>query len=75
MFNTVKRWVFWWKRSRNAKKEIQRQIDLCKRMGPAKPPTPEQVEAFKKDFDMGWNSHMVDSVPRRRTYFEADLRT
>lgn len=70
MFKTVKRWVFWYKRSRQARKEIRRQIDLCKKMGPAEPPTLEQVEAFKKDFDMGWDTHMVEKVATRRTYFE-----
>ena len=69
------KWFYWWKLGRKAKKNLRKQIERYKTIGPATPPTPEQLEAFKKEFDLGWDSHMVESVPRRRTYFEADLRT
>lgn len=69
------RWFYWWKLSRKAKKNLKMQIARAKQMPPAEPPTTAEVEAFKKEWDLGWDSHMVDSVPRRRTYFEADLRT
>ena len=53
MFKTIRSWIFWWNRCRTAKKAIKKQIALCKQMGKAKPPTPEEVEKFKKEFDMG----------------------
>ena len=68
------KWFYWWKLSRKAKKHLKMEIKRAKSMGLAQPPTLEEVEKFKKDYDMGWNSHMVDSVPIRRTYFEAELR-
>ena len=46
---------------------------MCKKMGPAVPPTPEQVEAFKKEWDLGWDSHMVSKIENKRTYFEAQI--
>lgn len=74
MFNTIRRWIFWWKRSKQAKKALKAQIEMCKKMGPAQPPTQEEVEKFMKEFDMGWDSHMVTKVETRRTYFEQDLK-
>ena len=73
MFKTIRSWIFWWNRCRTAKKAIKKQIALCKQMGKAKPPTPEEVEKFKKEFDMGWDSQMVHRVEPIRTYFEASL--
>lgn len=70
MLKTIKNWIFWWKRSKQVKKVIEEQIAMCKKMGPAEPPTTEQLEAFKKEFDLGWNSHMITKVETRRTYFE-----
>lgn len=70
MFKTIRSWVFWWNRCRTAKKAIKQQIDMCKQMGPAEPPTPKQIEAFKNEFDMGWNYHMIQKVESRKTYFE-----
>ena len=43
-------------------------------MPPAAPPTLEQVEAFKKEWDLGWDSHMIQKIENKRTYFEADIR-
>ena len=73
MFKRIHNWLFWWKRSKQAKKAIKEQIALCKRMGPADPPTLEEVEKFKKEWNLGWNSHMVQKVEARQTYFEAYL--
>lgn len=70
---TMFKWFYWWKLGRKAKKHLKLQAQICKQMGPAKPPTPEQVEAFKKEWDLGWDSHMVQRVEPRRTYFEASL--
>lgn len=70
MFNTIRSWIFWWNRCRTAKKAIKKQIAMCKQMGAATPPTPDEVEKFKKDFDLGWDSHMVTKVESRKTYFE-----
>lgn len=64
------KWFYWWKLGRKAKRELKRQIELCKQMGPAEPPTTEQLEAFKKEWDLGWDSHMVQKVETKRTYFE-----
>lgn len=64
------KWFYWWKLGRKAKKNLKKQVELCKQMGPAEPPTLEQIEAFKKEFDLGWDSHMVEKVETRRTYFE-----
>ena len=30
-------------------------------------------EAFKKEWDLGWDSHMIQKVESKRTYFEASL--
>jgi hypothetical protein len=49
------------------------QIDRAKQMPPAEPPTPEQVAAFKKEWDLGWDSHMVQKVETKKRYFEASL--
>lgn len=73
MFNTVRRWIFWWKRSKQAKKALQMHIKICKEMGPAEPPTVEEVESFKKHYDMGWGSHMVQRIEPRKTYFEVSI--
>ena len=75
MFRTVKRWIFWYQRSRHAKKVLKAQILMCKKMGPAVPPTPEEVEKFKKDFGNNevFNTHMVQRVEQRKTYFELNL--
>lgn len=70
MLKTIRSWIFWWNRCRTAKKAIKQQIAMCKQMGPAEPPTPKQIEAFKNEFDMGWNDHMVQKVESRKTYFE-----
>jgi hypothetical protein len=69
------KWFYWWKLSRRAKKNIKKQIEMCKKMGPASPPTPEQLEAFKKEWDLGWDSHMIEKVVHKRTHYKADLRT
>ena len=68
------KWFYWWKLGRKAKKHLKMQARLCKQMGPAQPPTPKEVEEFKKEWDLGWDSHMVEKVVNRRTYYEADLR-
>lgn len=67
------KWFYWWKLGRKAKKHLKWQIDRAKQMGPANPPTEKELEAFMKEYDLGWDSHMIDSVPKRRTYFEAEL--
>lgn len=64
------KWFYWWKLGRKAKKNLKKQIEMCKQMGPAEPPTTEQLEAFKKEWDLGWDSHMVQKVETKRTYFE-----
>lgn len=75
MFKTLKRWVYWWKLGRKAKKHLKWQIERAKQMGPAEPPTPEEIEAFKKEWDLGWDSHMVTKVERtRKTHYEADIK-
>ena len=48
-------------------------IKICKEMGPAEPPTVEEVESFKKHYDMGWGSHMVQRIEPRKTYFEVSI--
>lgn len=73
MFKTIRSWIFWWNRCRTAKKAIKWQIAMCKQMGKAKPPTPEEVKKFKEEFDFGWNSPMVQKVESKKTYFEASL--
>lgn len=64
------KWFYWWKLGRRAKKNLKKQIEMCKQMGPAEPPTTEQLEAFKEEWDLGWDSHMVQKVETKRTYFE-----
>lgn len=64
------KWFYWWKLGRKAKKNLKKQIEMCKQMGPAEPPTMEQLESFKKEWDLGWDSHMVQKVETKRTYFE-----
>jgi hypothetical protein len=73
MFNTVKRWVYYWKLSRQVKRNLKLQIEMVKSLGPAEPPTPEEVEKFKKEWDMGWNSHMIQRIEPRKRFFEASL--
>ena len=73
MFKTVRQWIFWWKRSRKLKLFLQQEAWNAKMRGPKEPPTPEEVEKFKKEWDLGWDSHMVQRVEPRRTYFEANL--
>lgn len=70
VFEKLKQAVHYWKLSRKWKKELRRQKELCEMMGPATPPTAEQVEAFKKEWDLGWDSHMVQRVESKKTYFE-----
>ncbi len=67
------KWFYWWKLGRKAKKHLKKQIERTKQMGPAEPPTTEELEAFKKQWDLGWDSHMVTKVKTRRTHFEASL--
>lgn len=70
MLKTVKSWWYYWNLSRQVKKNLREQIQRSKSMGPAEPPTPEEVEKFKNEFDMGWDSHMVQRVEPRKRYFE-----
>jgi hypothetical protein len=49
MLKTLKRWKQYWKRGRQAKKYLASQIELTRKMGKAQPPTPEELEAFKKE--------------------------
>ena len=73
VFKKLKQAVHYWKLGRKWKKELRRQKELYQVLGPATPPTAEQVEAFKKEWDLGWDSHMVQRVESHRTYFEASL--
>jgi len=73
MFKCVRRWVFWYKRSRAWKHFINTELLIARMRNPANPPTEKELEAFMKEYDLGWDSHMIDSVPKRRTYFEAEL--
>lgn len=74
MLKKIRSWIYWWKLGRKAKKHLKWQVARTKSMGPAKPPTSKELEDFKKEVDLGWDSHMVSSVPKRRTYFETDLK-
>ena len=74
MFKAVRRWWYYWKLSRKVKKNLQNQIERSRKMPPAAPPTLEQVEAFKKEWDLGWDSHMIQKIENKRRYFEADIR-
>lgn len=67
------KWFYWWKLSRKAKKALKKQIAMTKQMPPAEPPTLEQIEAFKKEWNLGWDSHMVTRVEPKKRYFEASL--
>jgi hypothetical protein len=73
MFERVKGWIHWWRIGRKAKKHLKMQIERYKTIGPAEPPTLEQIEAFKKEWDLGWDSHMVTKVETKKRYFEASL--
>jgi hypothetical protein len=73
MLKKIQSWVYWWKLGRKAKKHLQRQIERTKSLGPAIPPTHEQIESFKKEWDLGWDSHMIQKVESKKTYFEASL--
>ena len=73
MFKAVRRWWYYWKLGKKGKKHLKWQIEQCKKMKPAEPPTPDQVEAVKKEWDLGWDSHMIQKVESKRTYFEASL--
>lgn len=70
MFKTIKSWLFWYKRSRAWKHYIATELLIARMKGPAEPPTPNQLEEFKKEWDLGWDSHMIQKVETRRTYFE-----
>ena len=70
---TMFKWFYWWKLGRKAKKHLKMQIKRAKLMPPAEPPTIEQIEAFKKEWDLGWDSHMITRVETRKTYYEASL--
>jgi hypothetical protein len=49
MLKMVKRWIYYYKQGKKAKKYLQEQIEIVKSMGKAEPPTPEELEAFKKE--------------------------
>ena len=38
--------------------------------GYREPPTQKELEQFKKEWDLGWDSHMIQKVETKRTYFE-----
>lgn len=68
------KWLYWWKLGRKVKKNLKKQCELTKSLGPAEPPTLEQIEAFKKEWDLGWDSHMVSKIGRGpKTYYEQNL--
>ena len=73
MFKTIKRWWYYWNLSRQVKKNLREQIQRSKSTGPHEPPTPEEVEKFKKEFDMGWDSHMITRVEPKKRYYEAEI--
>lgn len=70
MIKTLKSWWHYWKLSKALKKNLQKQIELSKKLGPAEPPSTEEVEKFKKELDMGWNDHMIQRIERRKTSYE-----
>lgn len=73
MFKIIKRWIYYWKLSKQVKKNLRKQIEQSRQRMPYAPPTMEQVEAFKKECDMGWDSHMVTRVEPKKRYYEASL--
>jgi len=75
MLKKIRSWIYWWKLGRKAKKHLKWQVARAKSMGPAKPPTSKELEDFKKEWDLGWDSHMVQKVVNKRTYYEAELGT
>ena len=73
MFKSVRNWIFWYKRTRSWKRFIANELLIARMRGPQVPPTKEQLEGFKKEWNLGWDSHMVQRVEPRKTYFEASL--
>ena len=68
------KWFYWWKLSRKLKKNLKKECEMAKKMNKAEPPTLEQLEEFKKEWDLGWDSHMVTKIERRpKTYYEQSL--
>jgi len=68
------KWVHWWLMGRKVKKAIKKQIADSKARGNYPPPTPEQVKAFKKEWNLGWDSHLVTKVENTpKTYYEQNL--
>lgn len=70
MLKTIKTWIFWYKRSKAWKRYISKELLVAKMKGPADPPTQLELEIFKKEWDLGWDSHMITKVETRKTYFE-----
>jgi len=73
MFDTIKRWAYYWKLSRQAKQNLKKQIEQSRKLPPHEPPTAEEVKKFMEEFDMGWNSHMIQRVEPKKTYYEAEI--
>lgn len=70
MIKTIRNWIFWYKRSRAWKQYIKNELLIARMKGPHEPPTAKELEQFKKEWDLGWDSHMITKVETRRTYFE-----
>ena len=70
MIKKIKSWIFWYKRSRAWRHYIAKQIMISKMRGYREPPTQKELEQFKKEWDLGWDSHMIQKVETKRTYFE-----
>ena len=74
MFKAIKSWIFWWRRGRAWKRYITEELVISRCTGNRPPPTPEQVKAFMKEWDLGWDSHMVTKVEKTpKTYHEQNL--
>ena len=70
MLKTIKNWIFWYKRSRAWKHYIANELKIAQTKGQHEPPTKKELEQFKKEWDLGWDSHMITKVETRRTHFE-----
>lgn len=67
MFKFVKRCMYYWVLSRQVKKNLKKQLKQSKNSGFYKPPTRDEVLEFKKEYDMRWDSPMIQRVESSRT--------
>lgn len=57
------KWFYYWKLGRKTKKNLKKQCEWTKSLGPATPPTLEEVKKFIAEMGGNLDARCVDRLP------------